>query len=91
MRVRILLDTSRCTVEALVEAESIIIDKVDDGSYRVVLTTPSGATYVSNPTDAVTIGDLPSGDKTIEQWYLNLTFETYNNSDSFITKTTFFR
>lgn len=90
MRVKIIVDTSKCVADALVEAESIIIDKVDDGLYRVVITTPSGAVYLSNPTDADIVGDLPSGEKTIDQWYNRLTFRKRKNNESPVTKTTFF-
>ena len=90
MRVRVFLNTSKCTTEALIEAESIVIDKIGDGSYCVVLTTPSGAVYSSYPAGVSAIGDLPSGEKTIEQWYQTLTFKKCENTDSPITKTSFF-
>ena len=90
MRVRVALETSKCRAEALIEAESIVIDKIDDGSYYVVLTTPSGAVYSSYPAGVDDIGNLPSGEKTIEQWYQTLTFRKCENTDSPVTKTSFF-
>lgn len=90
MRVRVALNTSKCVVEALIEAESIVIDKLNDGLYCVILTTPSGAVYSSDSAGVNVIGDLPSGEKTIEQWYQKLTFRKCENTDSPVTKTSFF-
>ena len=36
------------------------------------------------------VGDLPSGEKTIDQWYNKLTFRKRKNNESPVTKTTFF-
>lgn len=90
MRVRIALNTSKYRAEALIEAESIVIDKLNDGLYCVILTTPSGAVYSSYPAGVDDIGNLPSGEKTIEQWYQTLTFRKCENTDSPVTKTSFF-
>lgn len=46
MRVKIVVDTSKCVADALVEAESIIIDKVDDGlSFSINPIERSGARW----------------------------------------------
>lgn len=91
MIVKIIVDAKHCApADMLVDAESIKIVKVDEGMYSVVIALPSGVTYSSNAADVYTIGDLPVGDKPIDQWYSKLTFRKVNNPERPITKTTFF-
>lgn len=91
MIVKMIVDAKDCAAyDMLVDAESIKIAKIDEGMYSVVVTLPSGAVYSSNAADVNTIGDLPMGDKPIDQWYSKLTFRKVNNPERPVTKTTFF-